>query len=77
LTFLEVDKERTGLPEDGKSGIILEMIINNPHKIPTDVLLHSKNGYVCELEVYNADSSEIDYDMQIENYSIIAELDFL
>jgi len=77
LTFLEVDKERTGLPEDGKSGIILEMIINNLHKIPTDVLLHSKNGYVCELEVYNADSSEIDYDMQIENYSIIAESDFL
>jgi len=28
LTFLEVDKERTGLAEDGKSGIILEMIIN-------------------------------------------------
>lgn len=73
LTFFEVENGIERLPEDGKSGIILEMIINSSNQIPIDILLHSKNGYIYELEVYNADSSELDYDMTVNDYYIVAE----
>ena len=71
LTFLKVKENTIKLPENGRSGIILEMIIYNDKKI-TDVLLHARNGYIYELEIYNADSSEIDYNAKIVNYEIIA-----
>lgn len=39
-------------------------------KAPVQFLLHIINGYVYELEIFNADSSEIDKEGLLENADI-------
>lgn len=77
LTFLKVKDGIDKLPNNGKkgNGIVLEMIIQHKNKIPTDILLHCSHGYLNELEIYNADSSEINYDMKINDYEVICNID--
>lgn len=51
----------------------VEMRVFGKDKVPIVFLLHVVNGYVDELEIFNADSSPLSKDIQIENAEVIID----
>lgn len=49
----------------------IELIIYPPNKAPVVVWLHIKDGYIKELEIFNADSTRIEYDILEVPYKIL------
>ena len=48
----------------------VEMRVHRTGQVPIQVLLHIVQGYVSELEIFNADSSKIDMDINLENAKV-------
>lgn len=51
----------------------VEMRVHSNNQVPTVFLLHVINGYIDELEIFKADSSEMNKDIVIENEEIIID----
>lgn len=49
----------------------VELIIYPPDKTPVVVWLHIKDGYIKELEIFNADSTRIEYDILEAPYKML------
>lgn len=45
----------------------VEMHVHRSERAPIQFLLHIFRGYLSELEIFNADSSEMDEDINLEN----------
>ena len=50
------------MPIGTNTRIPVEMVVYRPEKAPVQFLLHMINGYISELEIFNADSSKINKD---------------
>ena len=48
----------------------VEMRVHRTGQVPIQFLLHIVQGYVSELEIFNADSSKIDMDINLENAKV-------
>lgn len=59
-----VDKEIR--PINNSARVPVEMHVYRKNTCPLQFLLHIVNGYVDELEVFCADSSEVDADIELE-----------
>ena len=46
------------------------MRVHRTGQVPIQFLLHIVQGYVSELEIFNADSSKIDMDINLENAKV-------
>lgn len=53
-------------PINSNARVPVEMRVYRKNTCPVQFLLHIVNGYVDELEVFCADSSEIDTDIELE-----------
>lgn len=45
----------------------VEMYLHEPNQVPVQFLLHVIQGYVSELEIFNADSSKITEHINLKN----------
>lgn len=48
----------------------VEMHLHQPNQVPAQFLLHIFQGYVSELEIFNADSSKIAEHINLKNAKI-------
>lgn len=48
----------------------IEMRVYRPGQVPIQFLLHIVQGYIFELEIFNADSSKLDKDINLENVKV-------
>ena len=48
----------------------VEMRVHRTGQVPIQFLLHIVQGYVSEFEIFNADSSKIDMDINLENAKV-------
>lgn len=66
---LMIDRSMKRFPYQGR--VPLEMRVKGKNDIPIVFLLHVVDGFVDELEIFNADSSPIDGDIRIEMKEVI------
>lgn len=66
-----IDKKLQKFPFEIR--VPIEMRVFGKDKVPIVFLLHVVDGYVDELEIFNADSSPLSKDIQIENAEIVID----
>lgn len=69
ITF-EVNHKQPKLPVVER-GVPLEMRIFKANKPPTQFLLHVVDGYICELEIINADSSKLELNTEADHVELV------
>ena len=57
-------------PIHATTRVPIEMRVFKPEQVPTQFLLHIIQGFISELEIFNADSSEISPDLTLDNARI-------
>jgi hypothetical protein len=62
---IQVDNNLPGY--DYKIRVQIELKTLSKNGIPIIASIHIVNGYICELEVYRADSKQIDEDINLDN----------
>lgn len=65
---IEVDENVEKFPSNLR--VPVEMMVNGSDGIPIIFFLHITKGYVSELEIFKADSSQIDEAIDVSNASI-------
>lgn len=54
-----------------KLRVPVEMLINGVDGVPIQIMIHIRDGYICELEILSVDSNPITEDLVLEDAEII------